>query len=144
MAANLLEIPILRHDNSGVSSPRWPFMFRRAFFFSAVAFFSCSACLAQQQTAPVEPVPGEPGVVVLKPAPLPSGQTQPQFKPELKSSQLDSRPKLSSHTRMRLVQLLDAEFVHIRKNLPLGEKDLVITPEGQVKPGDAQLYQTAQ
>jgi hypothetical protein len=119
-------------------------MFRRAFFFSAVAFLSCSLCLAQQQGGSVEPVPGQPGVVVLKPAPLPSGQSQPQFTPELKSFQLDSRPKLSSHTRMRLIQLLDAEFVHIRKNLPLGEKDLVITPEGQVKPGDAQLYQTAQ
>ena len=117
-------------------------MLRRAFFFSAVALFSCSACFAQQQGGSVEPVPGQPGVVVLKPAPLPSAQ--PQFTPELKSSQLDNRPKLSSHTRMQLVQILDAEFVHIRKNLPLGEKDLVITPDGLVKPGDAQLYQTAQ
>ncbi|HKW75379.1 MAG TPA: hypothetical protein VJN64_07635 [Terriglobales bacterium] len=115
-------------------------MFRRAFFFSAVAFFSCSSCFAQQQPGSAQPAPGEPGVVVLNPAPLPPVQNLPQFTPELKSSQLDNRPKLSSHTRMRLIQLLDAEFVHIRKFLPLGEKDLVIMPDGQVKPGDAQLY----
>lgn len=118
-------------------------MFRRALFLSVVAFSSCW-CLAQQQTAPVAPAPGQPDVVVIKPASLPPLQNQPQFKTELKSSELDSRPKLSSQTKLRLIQLLDAEFVHVRKYLPLGEKDLVITPQGEVKPGDAQLYQAMQ
>lgn len=119
-------------------------MLRRAFFFSAVAFFSCSSCLAQQPGGSVQPVPGEPGVVVLNPAPSPPVQAQPQFTPELKSAQLDNRPKLSSQTKMRLIQLLDAEFVHTRKFLPLGEKDMVITPEGQVKPDNTQLYRAMQ
>lgn len=144
MAANSLEIGMFEKDNNEVSSPRWSPMFRRAFFFSAVAFFSCSLCFAQQQTGPVAPAPGQPDVVILKPASLPPTITQPQFTPELKSSQLDNRPKLSSQTRMRLIQLLDAEFVHVRKYLPLGEKDMVITPDGKVKPGDAELYHAMQ
>ena len=45
---------------------------------------------------------------------------------------------------MQLIRVMDAEFVHVRKNLPVGEKDLVIAPDGLVKPGDAQLYRMAQ
>jgi hypothetical protein len=57
---------------------------------------------------------------------------------------LDNRQKLADVTKMQLIRVMDAEFVHVRKNLPVGEKDLVIAPDGLVKPGDAQLYRQAQ
>jgi hypothetical protein len=39
---------------------------------------------------------------------------------------------------------MDAEFVHVRKYFPIGDKSMVIAPDGLVKPGDAQLYRMAQ
>jgi hypothetical protein len=62
----------------------------------------------------------------------------------LKPVDLDGRQNLSDGTKMQLIRVMDAEFVHVRKNLPVGEKDLVIAPDGLVKPGDAQLYRMAQ
>jgi hypothetical protein len=62
----------------------------------------------------------------------------------LKPIDLDNREKLADATKMQLIRVMDAEFVHVRKNLPVGEKDLVIGPDGLVKPGDAQLYRMAQ
>jgi hypothetical protein len=45
---------------------------------------------------------------------------------------------------MQLIRVIAAEFVHVRKNLPLGEKHMAIAPDGIVKPGDAELYRMAQ
>jgi hypothetical protein len=77
---------------------------------------------------------------------LPDAQAQPQqdTTPHLKPIDLDNREKLADGTKMQLIRVMDAEFVHVRKNLPVGEKDLVIAPDGMVKPGDAQLYRQAQ
>ncbi|MGH9565017.1 MAG: hypothetical protein ACRD4I_03435 [Candidatus Angelobacter sp.] len=120
-------------------------MLRRALLLVAVALTLAGISAAQEaQTAPVQPVPGSPDVVIVKPASASATVDQPQFTPQLKSVELDSRPKLSDGTKMKLIQLLDAEFVHIRKYLPLGEKNLTITPEGLVKPADAELFQTMQ
>jgi hypothetical protein len=71
-------------------------------------------------------------------------QTQQDTTPHIKPSDLDNRQKLTDGTKMQLIRVIDAEFVHVRKNLPVGEKDLVIAPDGMVKPGDAQLYRMAQ
>lgn len=68
----------------------------------------------------------------------------PDTTPHLKPVDLDNRQNLSDGTKMQLIRVMDAEFVHVRKNLPVGEKDLVIAPDGLVKPGDAQLYRQAQ
>ena len=108
------------------------------------AAFSISILAAgqQPQSASDQNKPAQPGVVVVGPAQPPVDQ--PQFKPELKAVDLESRPKLSGKTRMQLIGLIDAEFVHVRKYLPLGAKDIAISPEGQVKPGDARLFQMAQ
>jgi hypothetical protein len=45
---------------------------------------------------------------------------------------------------MQLIRLLDAEFVHSRKYIPVGDKTVVIGDDGTVKPGDAALFQQAQ
>jgi hypothetical protein len=45
---------------------------------------------------------------------------------------------------MQLIRVMDAEFVHVRKYFPVGDKSMVIGDDGSVKPGDAQLYRMAQ
>jgi hypothetical protein len=45
---------------------------------------------------------------------------------------------------MQLIRVMDAEFVHVRKYFPVGDKSMVIGIDGAVKPGDAQLYRMAQ
>jgi len=86
--------------------------------------------------------PADPDVLILK-APDPPPDQQ-QMKPALRAEDLQKREKLSEGTKMKLMQLLDAELAHTRKVLPLGDKNTVITPEGLVKPGDAALFQSAQ
>ncbi len=56
---------------------------------------------------------------------------------------LDKRPKLDKTTELQLVQLFNAEIARVRKPLPLGTKDIVVTPDGLVRPGDARLNQLA-
>jgi len=96
------------------------------------------------QSSPITVTPGNSlDSHVPKPA---DAQTPsaPDNTPHLKPNDLDNRQNLSDGTKMQLIRVLDAEFVHVRKNLPVGEKDLVIAPDGLVKPGDAQLYRQAQ
>jgi len=62
----------------------------------------------------------------------------------MKPADLDGRENLSDGTKMQLIRVMDAEFVHVRKNFPVGEKNMAIGPDGMVKPGDAQLYRMAQ
>ncbi len=57
---------------------------------------------------------------------------------------LDNRPSVSEKTRMQLIQSINAEFVRVRKTLPLGYRAVTLNAEGEVKPGDARLYQLAQ
>src|SRR5690349_568606 len=87
--------------------------------------------------------PANPDVLVIKAPEPPKDQPQP-FVPALKAVDLEKRPKLSEGTKMQLIQVMDAELVHVRKYMPLGDKSIVITPEGTVKPGDAQLFQMTQ
>src|SRR6476469_7367933 len=104
--------------------------------------------------APSNPTqPARPGITVtpVHPSdpstPKPADAQTPQAAdttPHLKPVDLDGRQNLSDGTKMQLIRVMDADFVHVRKNLPVGEKDLVIGPDGMVKPGDAQLYRMAQ
>lgn len=124
---------------------------------------ACSLAVSQSQTPPPPGNgPAPPNPVTVPPGPtgkpvtvtthqtsipqLPSADAQPKADntPHLKPIDLDNRQNLSDGTKMQLIRVMDAEFVHVRKNLPVGEKDLVIAPDGLVKPGDAQLYRLAQ
>src|SRR5215831_9156480 len=80
-------------------------------------------------------------VLILKAPEMPA---QPQFKPELRAVDLEKRKQVDEATRMHLIQLMDAEFGHVRKYLPLGDKALVIDPQGRVTPNDAALFQQTQ
>jgi hypothetical protein len=57
---------------------------------------------------------------------------------------LEKRHVLDSNTKMLLIRLVNAELVHVRKNFPIAEKDMIIEPDGTVKPDDAQLYRSSQ
>ena len=124
-------------------------MFRRAFCFFAMAFLANALLAAQEpQSKPPDAKPADsqsapPNVFIIKPPPPPPDAPQ-QVAPQLKATQLDGRPKLDEATKMHLIQIIDAELVHSRKYLPLGDKSTTISPEGQVKPGDQQLYTLAQ
>ena len=92
------------------------------------------------------PITVTPGNSLDSHVPKPDAQppSVPDNTPHLKPNDLEGRQNLNDGTKMQLIRVLDAEFVHVRKNLPVGEKDLVIAPDGLVKPGDAQLYRMAQ
>ncbi len=70
----------------------------------------------------------------------PAASSIPQSRPVLN---LDKRPKLSDGTKLQLIQIINAEFVRVRKTFPLGYKDVTLTPDGKVKPEDSRLYQLA-
>jgi hypothetical protein len=123
---------------------------------------ACSLAVGQSQPPP----PPSNGPAPPNPVTVPSGSTgrvitvspgqanipqlpdaqaaQANTPPHLKPIDLDNREKLADGTKMQLIRVMDAEFVHVRKNLPLGEKNLAIAPDGLVKPGDAELYRMAQ
>ena len=56
---------------------------------------------------------------------------------------LEKRPRMSDGTRIQLIQLMNAEFVRVRKAFPIGYKDITVTPEGIIKPDEGHLYQLA-
>lgn len=95
------------------------------------------------------PVIVGPGSVSLDSRPIPKmpdaqAQPQPDNTPHLKPADLDNRQSLNEGTKMQLIRVVDAEFVHVRKYFPVGDKSMVIGDDGQIKPGDAQLYRMAQ
>src|SRR5262245_56282130 len=69
----------------------------------------------------------DPGVLILK---SPKAPITPETAPELRAVDLEKRPKLNDGTRLQLIQLMQAEFAHVRKYFPLGDKSLVINPQG--------------
>lgn len=116
-------------------------MLRRTAFLFSTVLIACS--LAVGQSSPITVTPGN-SLDSHIPKPDAQAQPQPDNTPHLKPIDLDSRQNLNDGTKMQLIRVMDAEFVHVRKNLPVGEKDLVIAPDGLVKPGDAELYRMAQ
>jgi len=127
---------------------------RTAFLFSLVLIASSLA--AGQGGYPPPPTSQSPPPVVVNPGSRsldtihtskpPDAQTQPvaELPPHLKPVDLDSRQSLNDGTKMQLIRVMDAEFVHVRKYFPVGDKSMVIGIDGSVKPGDAQLYRMAQ
>jgi len=125
-------------------------------FFLVLTAWSLAVCQGPPPStqAPNNPTqPTRPGITVTPVhssdpvIPKPADAQQPSVPdntPHLKPNDLEGRQNLNDGTKMQLIRVLDAEFVHVRKNLPVGEKDLVIAPDGLVKPGDAQLYRMAQ
>jgi hypothetical protein len=116
-------------------------MLRSAVISFSLVLTACSLAVCQSS-----PITVTPGNSLDSHAPKPP---DPQLQaadttPHLKSADLDSRQKLSDVTKMQLIRVMDAEFVHVRKYFPLGEKNMIIGPDGMVKPGDAQLYRMAQ
>ncbi|HJX83170.1 MAG TPA: hypothetical protein VJ723_02355, partial [Candidatus Angelobacter sp.] len=57
---------------------------------------------------------------------------------------LSKRHPMDEFTKMQLVQLFNAEMVRIRKTLPVGNRNITISPDGVVRPGDARLHQLAE
>lgn len=99
-----------------------------------------------QAPVPVIVSPGSRSVGSLPAPKFPDAQTQPvpDNTPHLKPADLDGRQSLNDGTKMQLIRVMDAEFVHVRKYFPVGDKSMVIGIDGSVKPGDAQLYRMAQ
>jgi hypothetical protein len=130
-------------------------MLPRAAFSFFVILTACSLAAGQGGSAP-PPTSQSPPPVIVNPgsrsldsihtAKLPDAQTQPvpELPPHLKPADLDSRQSLNDGTKMQLIRVMDAEFVHVRKYFPVGDKSMVIGIDGSVKPGDAQLYRMAQ
>ncbi len=116
----MVEMPGFWADNKRIRSPQVFIMLRRALLLTAVASMTVSLAAQQQQAQKSDTKPADPDVLVLKPPPPPPGQQQE--KPQLRAVDLQSRPKMDDVTRMRLIQLLDADLVHTRKYLPLGDK----------------------
>ena len=127
-------------------------MLRRAALIFSQVLTVCSIAVGQPGSPPA---PGAPPVIVSPgsnslgsiPSPkLPDAQAQaqPDNTPHLKPADLDSRQNLNDGTKMQLIRVMDAEFVHVRKYFPVGDKSMTISPDGMVKPGDAQLYKMAQ
>lgn len=132
-------------------------MLRRTAFLFPLVITTCSLAVGQVP-APSNPVqvpqgPPRPAITVSPGNSLDSHtpklpdaerQPQPDNTPHLKPADLDNRQDLNEGTKMQLIRVLDAEFVHVRKNFPVGDKSMVIGTDGMVKPGDAQLYKMAQ
>ncbi|HEV3037704.1 MAG TPA: hypothetical protein VHA33_07965 [Candidatus Angelobacter sp.] len=79
--------------------------------------------------------------VTLSPAQT-SVQQAPPTDPQL-VQELEKRQHISDSTRFQLIQSLNAEFVRIRKILPVGDKSTILSVEGELKPSDARLHQLA-
>jgi hypothetical protein len=130
-------------------------MLPRAGLLFSLVFTACSVAVGQGGYPP-SPTSQSPPPVIVNPGSRsldsnhtpkpPDAQTQPvpDTTPHLKPADLDSRQSLNDGTKMQLIRVMDAEFVHVRKYFPVGDKSMVIGDDGLVKPGDAQLYRMAQ
>ncbi|HWZ42957.1 MAG TPA: hypothetical protein VNW97_05750 [Candidatus Saccharimonadales bacterium] len=81
---------------------------------------------------------GQGTPIILGPPPAPPEASQapaPNPIPDI-----DKRPRVGDGTRLQLIGSINAEFVRVRKICPVGFKDMILTPEGAVKPDDARLY----
>ena len=128
-------------------------MLSRAVFGFLLVLTACSVAAGQGAPSPTSqapvPVIVNPGSRSLDSnhAPKPvdaQSQPVPDNTPHLKPADLDGRQSLNDGTKMQLIRVMDAEFVHVRKYFPVGDKSMVIGDDGSVKPGDAQLYRMAQ
>ena len=110
----------------------------------SAVFIGSSLLLGQtQESKPQKPdeKAGKPSTItVVTPSDSSKTELPADFKPLV---ELDKRQKLDKTTELQLVQLFNAEIARVRKPLPLGAKDIVVSPDGSVRPGDARLNQLA-
>jgi hypothetical protein len=119
-------------------------MLRRTTISFLLSVVACSLAYAQSGPAPIIVTPGG-NSLDSHANPKAADASQPvDTRPHLKPADLDGRQNLNDGTKMQLIRVMDAEFVHVRKYFPIGEKNMVIETDGMVKPGDAQLYRMAQ
>ncbi|HEV2990287.1 MAG TPA: hypothetical protein VG759_17720 [Candidatus Angelobacter sp.] len=78
----------------------------------------------------------------IAPPPQAPAQQAPPTDPQL-VQELEKRQHISDATRFQLIQSLNAEFVRVRKILPVGDKSITLSPEGEIKPTDGRLHQLA-
>lgn len=88
-------------------------------------------------------VVGQQKPFVIDQPPNSPGGNQPVFRPRPEIPGLEKRPKMSQATRMEIIQSISAEFARTRKTFPIGDKDITLTTDGKVEPGDGRLYQLA-
>ncbi len=115
-------------------------MLRRTVFTFSLVLSIYS--LAGGQSAPITVTPTT--AIDATPLKPPQAPPEPAGTVRLKPSDLDSRPVLTDGTKLQLIRIMDAEFAHVRKYIPVGEKNIVIEPDGLIKPGDDMLYRMAQ
>ena len=82
------------------------------------------------------------GLGAIAQQPQASPQPAQPVDPELVQD-LAKRHQISDSTRFQLIQTLNAEFVRVRKMLPVGEKSIVLSAEGEIRPSDGRLHQQA-
>jgi hypothetical protein len=111
-------------------------MLRRTALVFSLVLSACVLALGQSTSITVSPGSAENAADKVPTAELTA--------PHLKPSDLDSREALNNGTKMELIRLVEAEFAHTRKYFPVGEKNLIIEPDGTIKPDDAALYRTSQ
>jgi len=126
MASNLVSVQVEYYWQ-----PKVPPMSRRLIRSLALAFLACHGAISQTKPS---------GDFQIQAPADSQGQTA-ATKPQI--ADLDQRPKLDQHTRMLLIQAINAEFARTRKTFPLGYKEVTLTTDGKLKPEDSRLYQLA-
>jgi hypothetical protein len=121
-------------------------MLRRFALMFSLGFTACSVAVGQAGPPPIIVSPGSNSLGSIPTTRLPDAQAQaqPDNTPHLKPADLDNRQSLNDGTKLQLIRVMDAEFVHVRKYFPVGDKSMTIGPDGMVRPGDAQLFKMAQ
>src|SRR6476661_6169656 len=100
-------------------------MLRRAVLILSLVFTACSIAVGQSGSSPVIVSPGNSlGSIPANKYPDAQTQPQPDNTPHLKPADLDNRQNLNDGTKMQLIRVMDAEFVHVRKYFPVGDKSM--------------------
>lgn len=84
---------------------------------------------------------GKPGAVSIK---LDDSSKSEPIPEAIPLPNLEKRRPIEEVTKMELIQLFNAELVRVRKTLPVGNRNITISPDGAVRPGDARLHQLAE
>ncbi len=73
----------------------------------------------------------------------PAQQAQLSAQQQELLTDLEKRHPISDTTRFQLIQTLNAEFVRARKTLPIGDKSIALSTDGEIRPTDGRLHQLA-
>ena len=75
---------------------------------------------------------------------IPASDDHGVAQPKPQVPDLEKRPPMSASTRLEIIQAFNSELARTLKYIPVGFKDIVITPDGTVTPDNGRLYQLAQ